>query len=105
MAEKTFPPLPESLTDFNDLAAVDGLEAVRELVEQAAPATPAPPPPEWPDPILPGMRRVPDIPVTVLPDWLGAMAHAVAESTQTPPALAVMSSLMWKTPATGRADT
>ena len=46
MAEKTFPPLPESLTDFNDLAAVDGLEAVRELVEQAAPATPAPPPPE-----------------------------------------------------------
>ena len=99
MVSETFPPLAENLTDFNDLAAAEGLEAVRELIDQAAPATPPPPAPapapapEWPDPILPGMRRVPDIPVTVLPDWLGAMAHAVAESTQTPPALAVMSSL------------
>lgn len=93
MVSETFPPLAENLTDFNDLAAAEGLEAVRELIDQAASAAPPPPAPEWPDPILPGMRRVPDIPVTVLPDWLGAMAHAVAESTQTPPALAVMSSL------------
>ena len=89
MLDKTFPPL----TDFNDQAAADGLESVRDQIEQAVAANPPPPEPEWPDPILPGQRRVPDIPASVLPDWLGAMAHAVSESTQTPPALAVMSSL------------
>jgi len=44
----------------------------------------------WPDPILPGQRPVPDIPAVLLPSWLGDMAGAVAESTQTPAALAVM---------------
>ena len=93
MVEKTFPPLPDSLTDFNDLAAAEGLEAVRELINQAMPAAPPSPAPEWPDPILPGMRRVPEIDSTVLPGWLGNMVHAVTQSTQTPPALAVMSAL------------
>ena len=94
MLSETFPPLDENLTDFNDLAATAGLEVVREAINEAVNAAPpSPPTPEWPDPILPGLRRVPDIPTTVLPDWLAAMAHAVAESTQTPPALAVMSSL------------
>lgn len=94
MVSETFPPLDENLTDFNDLAATAGLEVVREAINEAVNAAPpSPPTPEWPDPILPGLRRVPDIPTTVLPDWLAAMAHAVAESTQTPPALAVMSSL------------
>lgn len=92
---ETFPPL----TDFNDLAVEVGLDAVREQIEAAAHVgaaqEPAPPPqpPEWPDPILPGVRRVPEIDSTVLPGWLGDMAHAVAQSTQTPPALAVMSGL------------
>lgn len=88
---ETFPPL----TDFNDLQASEGLDTVRELVDQAVPVdTPQPPPaPEWPDPILPGVRRVPDIPASVLPGWLGAMAQAVSDATQTPPALVVMSSL------------
>ena len=53
MVSETFPPLAENLTDFNDLAAAEGLEAVRELIDQAAPATPPAPAPEWPDPILP----------------------------------------------------
>ena len=54
---------------------------------------PALKPPEWPDPILPGLMRTPVIPADVLPGWLGDMAGAIAESTQTPPALAVMSCL------------
>ena len=88
---ETFPPL--TATDFNDLAAIEGLDVVRAQIEQAAPAIQPQPAPEWPDPILPGVRRVPDIPATALPGWLGAMAHAVSQATQTPPALAVMSSL------------
>lgn len=84
-----FPPL----TDYNDLASVEGFDAVREQIEQAVSAVAPAPALEWPDPILPGARHVPTIPATVLPGWLGEMAHAVAESTQTPPALAVMSAL------------
>ncbi|MCK0508473.1 DUF3987 domain-containing protein [Aromatoleum anaerobium] len=77
------------LTDFNDMAQVVGLDAVREVVAQAVQPVQTPAP-EWPDPILPGTIRTPDIPADVLPSWLGAMAGAVAESSQTPPALAVM---------------
>ncbi len=77
-------------TDFNDLADMAGLEEVRRQVDQAAPTVA---PPEWPDPILPGMLRTPSIPPDLLPTWLGDMAHALAEATQTPPALAVMSGL------------
>ena len=93
--DNIFPPL----TDFNDLASEAGLEEVRSQIEAAEaavmpPTPPAPPPvPEWPDPILPGVRRVPEISAAVLPGWLGAMAHAVSEATQTPPALAVMAGL------------
>ena len=47
-------------------------------------------PAEWPDPILPGARPPPELPAALLPSWVGAMAAAVADSTQTPPALAVM---------------
>ena len=104
-------------TDFNDLADVAGLDAVRLLVDQAdAPPedddtarldadlarfdarlgmreVPPASPPEWPEPTLPGHARTPDIPADLLPTWLGDMAQAVSASTQTPPALAVMSSL------------
>lgn len=93
MVEKTFPPLPDVLTDFNDLAGVAGVDAVRSQVEAALPEVAAVLLPEWPDPIMPGVRRVPDVPASVLPGWLGAMAHAVSQATQTPPALVVMSSL------------
>ena len=53
MVSETFPPLAENLTDFNDLAAAEGLEAVRELIDQAAPAAPPPPAPEWQTPSCP----------------------------------------------------
>lgn len=77
-------------TDFNDLAAVAGLDAVRSQVERAGPAEPGP---QWPDPILPGQMRTPDLPCDVLPAWMADMAQAVSRATQTPPALAVMTSL------------
>lgn len=50
----------------------------------------APPVPEWPDPMIPGSIRVPDIPASLLPSWVGDMAKAVADSTQTPEGMAVM---------------
>ncbi len=50
-------------------------------------------PGEWPDPILPGRREPPELPTDLLPGWVGEMADAVAKSTQTPPALAVMVAL------------
>ncbi len=77
-------------TDFNDLMELADLDEVRRQVEQAAPAVTAP---DWPEPALPGHVRTPDIPADLLPTWLGNMARAVSDSTQTPPALAVMSGL------------
>ncbi|MFM2118966.1 MAG: hypothetical protein RL722_434 [Pseudomonadota bacterium] len=97
--------------DFNDVAVADGLEAVRRMVEEAtlpdggAPAAgdprPSParaeagpaPAVQWPEPMLPGQAQAPEIPPSLLPDWLGDHAAAVAASTQTPAALAVMSCL------------
>ena len=77
-------------TDFNDLMELADLDEVRRQVEQAAPALTEP---NWPEPALPGHVRTPDIPADLLPTWLGNMARAVSDSTQTPPALAVMSIL------------
>lgn len=84
-------------TDFNDLAQAAGTDAVKAVVDQAlaAAAEQKPEPAQkhatgWPDPVLPGMIKVPEIPADILPTWLGAMCGAVADSTQTPPALAVM---------------
>lgn len=89
--------MAEGMTDFNDLSAFAGLDAVRDQVNGAIPAAPddAPVlvPEEWPEPVLPGTRTTPPIPADVLPSWVGAMVQAVADSTQTPPALAVMSAL------------
>jgi len=82
-------------TDFNDLAQLAGAEAVKATVDKVLAAVAAPgavqaSAPDWPDPILPGMVKAPEIPADILPAWLGAMCGAVADSTQTPPALAVM---------------
>ena len=83
-------------TDFNDLAQIAGHNAVKATIDKAladvAATTSAAKPAaaEWPDPILPGMVKPPEIPASILPGWLGAMCGAVADSTQTPPALAVM---------------
>lgn len=90
------------LTDMNDLRQVKGIDAVRETVEAARPVVDsgAQDDPDvrfigenWPDYILPGQNPVTDIQPDVLPSWVARMAGAVAESTQTPPAMAVMCSL------------
>ena len=47
----------------------------------------------WPPIMLPGMEPIPDLPATLLPSWLGDMSAAIARSTQTPPAAAVLLSL------------
>ncbi len=97
------------LTDFNDLASERGLEAVAEVIKAAVQADPRPPEPtfpdlpelgddqddaaggdDWPDPVLPGQAKTPEIPAALLPSWCGDMAHAVAQATQTPPAMSVM---------------
>lgn len=88
-------------TDFNDLAAVSGLQAVRTQVMAAiqTPALDSPPAPDapttqfqvnWPEPSLPGADGVPEIPTELLPQWMGDFAKAVSHSTQTPPALSVL---------------
>lgn len=110
-----------SATDFNDLATAASIEEVNRQIAQAVPAVmptawrepifhelaalasiedvqsgqamPAVEPAVWPDPILPGTLRTPPIPPEVLPSWLADMARAVSESTQTPPAMAVMCAL------------
>lgn len=46
---------------------------------------------EWDDPMIPGSIAVPDVRAKpVLPTWAGEMAQAVADSTQTPEAMATM---------------
>lgn len=79
-----------SPSDFNDLASEAGLDEVRRQIGEAVPTVQ---PAEWPEPILPGTLRTPVITADILPSWLGDMARAVSEATQTPPALSVMCSL------------
>ena len=93
-------------TDFNDLAQTAGGAAVAVSIERAIQrhqgnqtnATKRESEvcsigDAWPDPIIPGNLPVPDIPASLLPGWLGKMAEAVADSTQTPQAMAVMMAL------------
>ena len=95
----------EPLTDFNDLAALGGLEAVRHQVEAAEaqaladmqgathPEDAPPAEPEWPEPMVPGVLRTPDVPANILPGAWGDMVAAVAKSTQTPTAISVLCAL------------
>lgn len=89
--------LPDGGTDFNDLAVAHGAEIVKAQLEEVLKGSPsnhhanAPDAREkWPDPILPGPVQAPEIQADLLPGWLGEMAGAVATSSQTPPAMAVM---------------
>ena len=97
-------------SDFNDLAIEQGHEAVNAVVQDAIEAASYQPPepsfpdlPElpddqgdaaagddWPEPVLPGQAKTPDIPAALLPGWCGDMAFAVSQATQTPPAMSVM---------------
>lgn len=101
--------MPEQ-SDFNDLATNAGTGAVAATIDKALAEhqqaaekrqgrkasffEPLPAPEgEWPDPMIPGATQTPEIPASLLPSWVGDMAIAVAESTQTPSAMAVMLSL------------
>ena len=107
--------------DFNDLAINQGLAFVADAVDAALPlddgaahgaipvnrwpdfedesfdapppAQPAPEPLAWPEPSIPGALVTPDIPCDILPGIWREMAQSVSESTQTPPAMAVMATL------------
>lgn len=97
---------PPPGTDFNDLQAHAGLDAVREQVEAAFPALeqcepPEPPDltpeaeaePEWPMPVIPGVLRTPEVTASILPGVWGRFAQAVSDGTQTPPGMAVICAL------------
>lgn len=91
MASETFPPLPENLTDFNDLAASAGLDAVHAQIEQAQPVGEPPPPPDapaWPAPLLGGVAP-PELQADALPGWLGDFVGALCASTQTPATMVI----------------
>lgn len=51
-------------------------------------------PQEWPEPVIPGVLRTPEIPCDILPagPWRD-MVQAVATNTQTPPAMSVLTAL------------
>ena len=84
--------------DFNDLGAMEGMEAVAQAVDAAIHSVAEASardekqfvPYVWPEPTMPGTIATPDIPTDILPGAWGAMAQAVADSTQTPTALSVM---------------
>ncbi len=92
-AERCVPPLPEDEVQaiaYSIGRYPAGPAAARHQPEPAAVEAA---PPAWPEPLLPGTSRVPEIDASVLGGWLGDMAATVAASTQTPPAMAVMTAL------------
>lgn len=86
MVSETFPPLTGNPSDFNDLALVQGLEAVRELIDQAAPAVPAAP--AWPMPTI-GGTAPPDLQADVLPGVVGEYVGKHCDSLQVPATMGI----------------
>ena len=86
-------------SDFNDLendhgpaAVVDSINAALSGGATPPDADPAPAE-DWPDPVLPGTGKTPDIPAHLLPGVFGEYAPAVPANTQTPPAMSVLFAL------------
>jgi replicative DNA helicase len=73
--------------------ADDEVHAIARSIGRYAPAQATAAGDDWPAPIVPGQVQTPPIPAALLPDYLGAMAGAVARSTQTAEATAVMLTL------------
>lgn len=92
-AERCVPPLDDD--EVRRIARNIGRYPAGSLSAAPMPPAAAEPAqaPSWPEPMLPGTSRVPDIGADVLGGWPGAMAAAVSASAQTPPAMAVMSVL------------
>lgn len=95
----------EPLTDFNDQAAVYGVESVRasiddadatfdqapQVAEQVRTVTPLV---EWSTPVLPGSSPVPDVAARdVFDGWLGDYVHHLSKSSQTPEIMGVLAAL------------
>ena len=85
--------------DFNDLenahGPAAGVESINAAVHgsNATPDADTAPAEDWPEPVLPGTAKTPDIPARLLPGVFGDYAAAVAANTQTPPALSVLFAL------------
>lgn len=91
-AERCSPPLPDD--EVRCIARSIGRYPSGPIEVPTERPAPAPAPvATWPEPLLPGTSRVPDIEARLLPSWAGDMAATIAESTQTPPALAVLTVL------------
>jgi len=98
-------------SDFNDVHAAAGLDEVARQLQQAAPpvepiaeqGTVAETAPQaatesvisdgWQEPLLFEEIRTPEIPTSILSGWLRSFVEALAATTQTPPAMAVMMAL------------
>ena len=91
------------LSDYNDLASLSDLDKVQIGIEQAKEILPQRNEDSANNsenekgaaekPLLFDDHTAPDIPPSLLPSWLGDMATAVARSTQTPAAMAVLLAL------------
>ncbi len=74
---------PEKTSDFNDLAAHRGVDAVRGCIDSAKP----PNAPAWPEPrpLPPELHPVPAFDMALLPDSLRPWIEDVCERVQCPP--------------------
>ena len=83
-------PRPEHATDFNDMAAHLGFDAVKQAINAATePARNVEVDEiDWPGLVPLDAPNLPRLDLAHLPDWAGDFARAVAEATETPPELA-----------------
>jgi hypothetical protein len=78
---------PRGATDFNDMHQHLGPEAVKRAIENAGEPT------AWGEPIPFDEIDTPDIPARLLPENMGKFAEALANATETPEAMAVLTVL------------
>lgn len=76
-------------TDFNDLYCLEGAEAVKRCLENKEP----PAPKEWGEPVLFGEHNLPKIKAEYLPQPYKDFAACLADNTETPQSMAVLSVL------------
>ncbi len=87
-------------SDFNDLSSLANLDKVQNCIERAKKvvadqietilSNPSHENTSTDQPLMFDEKKAPDLPPSLLPSWLGDMAAAVARSTQTPSAMAVL---------------
>ncbi|MEF3696732.1 DUF3987 domain-containing protein [Desulfolutivibrio sp.] len=86
--------VPGGATDFNDLARIEGLGAVRDSILAAIPVLPAVAGNDaWPSPVRFETEHSPDIPARLFPGILGEFCSALAEELQVPFKLPLCSAL------------